>query len=123
MLGKWVLKKILKCNRDEAVGRWGKLYNERLYYFCPAFINVMESAQLIRYSDGLRTGFNSWQSQGIFIYSTASALTQSPPASYPVGTADSIPGVKQPVHEADHSHPSSTEVKNGGAIPRLPHSC
>jgi hypothetical protein len=31
------------------------------------------------------------------------------------------PGVKRPGSEADHSSPSSAEVKNGGAIPPLPH--
>jgi hypothetical protein len=30
------------------------------------------------------------------------------------------PGVKRPGREADHSSPSSAEVKNGGAIPPLP---
>jgi hypothetical protein len=30
-------------------------------------------------------------------------------------------GVKRPAREADHSAPSSAEVKNGGAIPPLPH--
>jgi hypothetical protein len=30
-------------------------------------------------------------------------------------------GVKQSGHEADHSLPSSAEVKNGGALPPLPH--
>jgi hypothetical protein len=34
------------------------------------------------------------------------------PASYPMGTSDSFPGVKLPGHEADHSPPSSAEVKN-----------
>jgi hypothetical protein len=29
--------------------------------------------------------------------------------------------IKQPGSEADHSPPSSSEVKNGGAIPPLPH--
>jgi hypothetical protein len=33
------------------------------------------------------------------------------------------PGVKQLGHEADHSLPASTEVKNGGAIPPLPPVC
>jgi hypothetical protein len=32
------------------------------------------------------------------------------PASYPIGTTDSV-GVKRPGREADHSHPSSAEVK------------
>jgi hypothetical protein len=31
------------------------------------------------------------------------------------------PGVKRPGREADHSPLSSAEVKNGGAIPPLPH--
>jgi hypothetical protein len=31
-------------------------------------------------------------------------------------------GVKQPGYEADHSPPSSAEVKNGGAILSLPHT-
>jgi hypothetical protein len=33
------------------------------------------------------------------------------PASYPMGTRDSFPGVKRPGNEADHSLPSSAEVK------------
>jgi hypothetical protein len=33
------------------------------------------------------------------------------PASYPVGTRGSLPGVKRPGREADHSSPSSAEVK------------
>jgi hypothetical protein len=34
------------------------------------------------------------------------------PASYLMGTTDSFPGVKRPGREADHSPPSSAEVKN-----------
>jgi hypothetical protein len=33
------------------------------------------------------------------------------PASYPMGTRGSFPGVKRPRREADHSPPSSAEVK------------
>jgi hypothetical protein len=33
------------------------------------------------------------------------------PASYPMGTRVLSLGVKRPGHEADHSHPSSAEVK------------
>jgi hypothetical protein len=32
-----------------------------------------------------------------------------------------IPGVKRPGCEADHSPPTTAEVRNGGAIPPLPH--
>jgi hypothetical protein len=34
------------------------------------------------------------------------------PASYPMDTGGSFPGVKRPGREADHSPPSSAEVKN-----------
>jgi len=34
------------------------------------------------------------------------------PASYPMGTRGSFPGVKAAEREADHSPPSSTKVKN-----------
>jgi hypothetical protein len=34
------------------------------------------------------------------------------PASYPMGTRGSFPGAKRLEHEADHSPPSSAEVKN-----------
>jgi hypothetical protein len=42
------------------------------------------------------------------------------PASHPMETGGFSLGVKRPGHEADHSPPSSAEVKNGGAIPPLP---
>jgi hypothetical protein len=41
---------------------------------------------------------------------------------YPLNLVSVLPpGVKRQGHEADHSSPSSAEVKNGGAIPPLPH--
>jgi hypothetical protein len=43
------------------------------------------------------------------------------PASYTMFTWALSMGVKWPGREADHSPPSSAEVKNGGAIPPLPH--
>jgi hypothetical protein len=43
------------------------------------------------------------------------------PASYPMGSGALSVGVKLPGSEADHSSPSA-EVKNGGAIPPLPHA-
>jgi hypothetical protein len=33
-----------------------------------------------------------------------------------------FPGLKRQRRESDHSPPSSAEVKNGGAIPPLPHT-
>jgi hypothetical protein len=43
------------------------------------------------------------------------------PASSPMGTGGCFPGGKAAGREADHSPPFSAEVKNGGAIPPLPH--
>jgi hypothetical protein len=42
------------------------------------------------------------------------------PASYPIGTERFPRRVEWPGREAEYSHPSSVEVKNGGAIPPLP---
>jgi hypothetical protein len=42
------------------------------------------------------------------------------PASYPMGTRVLSLGVKQLSCEADHSPPSSTEIRMCGAIPPLP---
>jgi hypothetical protein len=42
------------------------------------------------------------------------------PVSYQMGTGGSSPGVKWPVREANHSPPSSAEVKNGVAMSPLP---
>jgi hypothetical protein len=45
------------------------------------------------------------------------------PASYSVSTVGSFLGVKRPGREADHSPPSSAEIKNGGATTPLPNMC
>jgi hypothetical protein len=44
------------------------------------------------------------------------------PASYPMGSGGLSLGVKLLGHEADHSSPSSAEVKMRGAIPPLPNT-
>jgi hypothetical protein len=41
-------------------------------------------------------------------------------AFYTMGTEGCFPGDRAAGGEADHSRPSSAEVKNGGAIPPLP---
>jgi hypothetical protein len=43
------------------------------------------------------------------------------PASYPIGSRGALPGAKRPGREADHSSPTSAEVKDGGAIPPVPY--
>jgi hypothetical protein len=52
-------------------------------------------------------------------YFTASRPAQRP--TKPMSTRSSSPGLKRPGREADHSSPSSAEIKNGGVIPPLPH--
>jgi hypothetical protein len=66
-------------------------------------------------------GFDSRQELEIFLYSTASSSGDHL-ASHPVGPRGSSPGVRRLGREADHSPPSSAKVKNGGAIPSLPHT-
>jgi hypothetical protein len=46
-----------------------------------------------------------------------------PPRLLPSGYRGTLsPGTKRPGREADHSPPSSAQVKNDGAIPPLPHT-
>jgi hypothetical protein len=66
-------------------------------------------------------GFDSQQGKNILFF-TASRPTlgpTQPPIQWISGAIS--PDAKRPGREADQSHPSSAEVKNGGAIPPLPH--
>jgi hypothetical protein len=64
----------------------------------------------------------SWDGTGLIHDSTKKFLHRAQtgygahPVSYPMSTGGSVSGGK-----ADHSPPSSAEVKKGGAIPPLPH--
>jgi hypothetical protein len=69
------------------------------------------------------TGFDSRQRQVISLSSITSRPVlgpTQPPIQWVLGTLS--PGVKWPGREADHSPPSSVEVKSGGAMPPLPHT-
>jgi hypothetical protein len=60
--------------------------------------------------------------QDFSLFHSIQTCSAAHPASYRMGTGGvSHWGVKRQGREADHSPPSSTEVKNGGAIPLLPH--
>jgi hypothetical protein len=63
-----------------------------------------------------RPGFYFRQWQDFFLCPTASRPDLGPTQT-PVQWA---PGVKRPGREANHSSPTSAEVKNGGAIPPFP---
>jgi hypothetical protein len=83
----------------------------------------IDPGELSRYSDGLRDErpeFDSGRSK-IVLFSIRSrpALGATQPLVQWVPGAAS-PEVKRQGCEADHSPPSSAEVKNGGAIPSLP---
>jgi hypothetical protein len=61
--------------------------------------------------------FDSRQGQEIILYSTASRSGYGTyPAFYQMVPGTSSPGLKRPRPEADHSPPSSAEVKNYGLI-------
>jgi hypothetical protein len=79
----------------------------------------MEPAYISRYSDGLRagrSGFDFRQEKKISLISTS--RTALGPIQPPIQW---VRGVKRTEREADHSPPSSAEVKNGGAILPLLH--
>jgi hypothetical protein len=57
------------------------------------------------------------------LYSTASKSNLGPIQSPVQWVMEALsPGLMWPGYEADHSPPSSAEVKNIGAIPPLPHT-
>jgi hypothetical protein len=64
----------------------------------------------------MATGVASIPGRGKNLFSTASGPTLGP-TERPVRW---VPGVKRQGREADHSSPSSAEVKKGGAIRSLP---
>jgi hypothetical protein len=104
-----------------------KLRTDGLYYphlNNTSLSNIREPGSLSRYSDGLRAGrpgFDSRQGKEFSLLYSVQTGSWTHPASYPMGTGGSLPGVKRPKSEADHSPPSSAEVMSGGAIHPLPH--
>jgi hypothetical protein len=65
-------------------------------------------------------GFDSRQGQDPSLLHSVQTDSGAHTASYPVGTGGDFRGLKRPGSEADHSPPSSTKVKNGGAVTPLP---
>jgi hypothetical protein len=73
--------------------------------------NIQLSGISLGYGLDVR-GFESWQGLGIFLFTTASRPAvgpTQPPIQWVPGAPS--PGVKRPEPEADHSPPSSAEVK------------
>jgi hypothetical protein len=67
-------------------------------------------------------GFDFQEGQDFSLLHNVQTGSKAHPASYPVGTGTISRGVKRPGLEADHSPPSSAEVKSGRAMPSLPHT-
>jgi hypothetical protein len=69
-------------------------------------------------------GFDSWQGLRIFLFTIMSRMAAGPtqPPIQWVPGALSL-GVKRPGHEADHSPPSSAEVKNAWGYTSTPPIC
>jgi hypothetical protein len=61
--------------------------------------------------DDLLIGVRFPAGAGNFIRYHVHTGSRAHPACYPMGTGDLSLGVKQPGHEADHSHPSSAKFK------------
>jgi hypothetical protein len=66
-------------------------------------------------------GFDSRHEQDFSFLRSILTGSGTHQTSYPMDTGGVSPAVKRQGRKADHSPPSSTEVKNGGSIPSLPH--
>jgi hypothetical protein len=87
------------------------------------------SAGIVDSADGIATGYglDGWPSisgrDKIFLLCEGvQGGSGTHPASYPINTGSSFPGVKPPEHEADHSPPRNAEVKHDDAIRPLAHT-
>jgi hypothetical protein len=93
-------------------------FSIRLYYWC------MSRDSLVNISTGYGAGrsrFDSLEGRKFFYSPQRSHCPWGPWSLRLVLGAVSL-GVKRPRREADHSSPSSAEVKNGGDIPPLPNT-
>jgi hypothetical protein len=70
---------------------------------------------------GLMTGFRFPVREYFSLLHSVQTGSGTQPDSCRMGNGCSFPGVKRPGREADYTPPSSAEVKNGGAVPPLPH--
>jgi hypothetical protein len=82
-----------------------------------------EPRQLSRYSDYITGWTTEKPGYEIFLLSMTARPALGPTQSPVLRTPGAISArVKRPEREADHSHPSSAEVKNGRAISPFPHT-
>jgi hypothetical protein len=86
-------------------------------WFCYLLLLLRDRDSSVSIVTRLRTGrpgFNSRQELRIFLFFTAGCPYRlvAHPTSYPMNTGVISQGLKRPRREADHSPPSSAEVKN-----------
>jgi hypothetical protein len=97
-------------------------FPEALYFYNYVELNK-EPGYLSWYSDWLRPGrpgFGTRHRHRISFYSTASRPVLRPTQPHTQWVPGALsPRVKRSKCESDHSHPSSAEVNNVGAIPPL----
>jgi hypothetical protein len=96
---------------------WHRQRAYRDWYVCSVVENVCVSGIAVGYGLDDRE-LESRQRLGIFLFTTT--VWGAHPASYPVGIRGSFPGCKAAGDEADHSPPSSTEVKNAWSYTSIP---
>jgi hypothetical protein len=72
-----------------------------------SILSMAAAYKLDDWGVGYRVPVGSW----ISVLQVVQTTSGVHPASYPVGTGDSSQGVKRPWSEADHSPPTSAEVK------------
>jgi hypothetical protein len=77
-------------------------------------------------SVGIETGWTALvlfpELQGFSLLHSVQTSSGAHPTSYLIGTGTVSPGVKRLRREANQPPPTGAEVKNGGAIPPLPHT-
>jgi hypothetical protein len=100
---------------------WG-LYVQQRLLFKPIWYLLNDSTVGVATGYGLDDRCSNPGIGKIFLFSTAfkPALGPTQPTIQRIPEALS-PGIMWPGREADHPPPSSAEVKNGGAIPPVPH--
>jgi hypothetical protein len=81
-----------------------------------AFISVMSRDSSV----GIATGYGlddrgsiSGKGRGFSLFNSVHTGSGAHTASYPMGTGGSLPWVKRPRRESDHSSSSNSEVNNG----------
>jgi hypothetical protein len=91
-------------------------------------INLAEEQLLTYFSSvGIATGLTAGvrfpaRARNFVLLHSVQTGSKAHLASYPMSTGSTFPGVKRSGREADHSLPSSAKVKDGGAMPPLPHT-